>query len=115
MRATTQTRPLRQFLKEMPDLAAVLIERYGVEPTRIGDLHVLVVENAPALDSGRDAEAGRSERVVTTAVIVDRPIKVRVYAVGVSVKSPYDIHDRSIGRAIAISRAVRRAARKLWQ
>ena len=113
MRATTQTRPLRWFLKEMPDLAAVLIDRYGVVPTKLDDLHVLLVEDVPSSESGRIA--ARSSRFITTAIIVDRPIKVGVHAIGVAVKGPDDIHDQSIGRAIAISRGVRRTATKLWR
>lgn len=114
MRATTQTVPLRRLLREMPDLAAVLIDRYGIDPTRITGLHVLLVEDIPSLESGRVGAGAQSARIITTAIVVDRPIKVGVYAVGVSVKSPYDIHDSAIGRSIAISRAIRRAARKLW-
>ncbi len=113
MRATTQTKPLRWFLKQMPDLARVLIDRYGVDPTKIDGLHVLLVEDIPSVESGYVGAGVRSARIITTAIIVDRPIKAGVYAVGVSVKGPDDIHDRAIGQSIAISRAARRAARKL--
>ena len=113
MRATTQTVPLRQLLKELPDLAEVLIGRYGIERTSLAEYHVLLVEDVPSIESGRVGAGIRSARIITTAVIVDRPIKVGVHGVGVSVKGPDDIHDRTIGRSIAISRAIRRAATRL--
>ena len=97
----------------MPDLATVLIDRYGVDRTKIDGLYVLLVEDIPSVESGWVGEGVRAARIITMAIIVDRPIKAGVYAVGVSVKSPGDIHDRAIGQSIAISRATRRAARKL--
>ena len=105
MRATTQTVPLRRLLRQMPDLAAVLIERHGVPESELRNMHVLLTEEWPS-----STASPVTARMITTAILVDRPIKVGVYGVGTAIKGPDDAPDKSVGRSIAIARAGHRAA-----
>ena len=109
MRAKTQTVPLRKLLRTMPDLAEVLIERHGIPESQLKNMHVLLTEETP-----NSPDLGMS-RLITTAILVDRPIKVGVYGIGTAIKGPSDPEDQLIGQAIAIARACQHAGwRFFW-
>ena len=88
----------------MPDLAKILTERCGIPEPQLKEMHVLLV------DDNTNNSPSDTSRLITTAILVDRPIKVGVYAMGTAIKCPSDEGDRLIGRALAITRACHRTA-----
>lgn len=84
-----------------------LAHRYGVSASALGRMHVLFLDDTPNEDTADEGVRRSKERVITTAVLLTKPVSLQVASVGSAIKSPDDTYDVSRGEAITFARAVR--------
>lgn len=96
--------PLRQYMREHPEIGRSVIERHHLTEQGIASLHVTILSDVPTSRN----DASEESRLLTMALLTTEPLTIDLASLGSTIKSPLDAPQSVIGSSIALARAVRK-------